>query len=131
MKLLNKKGFILVETLIVTLFVLTLFILVYQNLVPSLGEYERMSSYENYGKVYSLFLRIRKNRNITINEFVKEKKLELYNYFFEESLETEEQIKENNKIDIYVAQIISYAILKRNNIIKKIKEGAGLCWLNF
>lgn len=88
---------------------------------------ERMSSYENYGKVYSLFLRIRKNRNITINEFVKEKKLELYNYFFEESLETEEQIKENNKIDIYVAQIISYAILKRNNIIKKIKEGAGLC----
>ena len=92
---------------------------------------ERMSSYENYGKVYSLFLRIRKNRNITINEFVKEKKLELYNYFFEESLETEEQIKENNKIDIYVAQIISYAILKRNNIIKKIKEGAGLCWLNF
>ena len=31
MKLLNKKGFILVETLIVTLFVLTLFILVYQN----------------------------------------------------------------------------------------------------
>ena len=42
MKLLNKKGFILVETLIVTLFVLTLFILVYQNLVQSLGEYERM-----------------------------------------------------------------------------------------
>ena len=53
MKLLNKKGFILVETLIVTLFVLTLFILVYQNLVPSLGEYERMSSYDDVDSVYA------------------------------------------------------------------------------
>lgn len=88
---------------------------------------EKMSSYENYGKVYSLFLRVRNNKKITINEFVKEKKLELYNYFFEDVLEDEEQINENNKFDIYVAQIISYAILKRNSIIKKIKEGAGLC----
>ncbi len=88
---------------------------------------EKMSSYENYGKVYSLFLRVKKNKDIKINEFVKEKKLELYNYFFEEGLENEEQINENNKLDIYVAQIISYAILKRNFIIKRIKEGAGLC----
>ena len=56
MKLLNKKGFILVETLIVTLFVLTLFILVYQNLVPSLGEYERMSSYDDVDSVYAINL---------------------------------------------------------------------------
>lgn len=88
---------------------------------------EKMLSYENYGKVYSLFLRVKKNKNIKISEFVKEKKLELYNYFFEEDLENEEQINENNKLDIYVAQIISYAILKRNFIIKRIKEGAGLC----
>lgn len=88
---------------------------------------EKMSSYENYGKVYSLFLRVKKNKDIKINEFVKEKKLELYNYFFEEGLENEEQINENNKLDIYVAQIISYAILKRNFIIKRIKEGSGLC----
>lgn len=53
MKLLNKKGFILVETLVVTLFVLTLFILVYQNLVPSLGEYEMMSSYDDVDSVYA------------------------------------------------------------------------------
>ena len=88
---------------------------------------EKMSSYENYGKVYSLFLRVKKNKDIKINEFVKEKKLELYNYFFEEGLENEEQINENNKLDIYVAQIISYDILKRNYIIKRIKECAGLC----
>ena len=72
-------------------------------------------------------MRVKKNKDIKINEFVKEKKLELYNYFFEEGLENEEQINENNKLDIYVAQIISYAILKRNFIIKRIKEGAGLC----
>ena len=87
---------------------------------------EKTSSYENYGKVYSLYCRASKNRNITISQFVKEKKLELYNYFFEESLESEEKINENNKFDVYVAQMISYAILKRDSIIRKIKEGAGL-----
>lgn len=87
---------------------------------------EKSSSYENYGKVYSLYRRVQKNKNITINEFVKEKKIELYNYFFEENIETEDQINENNIFDIYVAQIISYAILKKNSIIKKIKEGANL-----
>ena len=87
---------------------------------------EKMSSYENYGKVYSLFRRVRNNKDITINQFVKEKKLELYNYFFEECLESEEQINEDNKFDVYVAQIISYAILKKHSIIKRIKEGAGL-----
>ena len=87
---------------------------------------EKMSAYENYGKVYSLYCRVKNNKNITINQFVKEKKLELYNYFFEEYLESEEQINENNKFDVYVAQIISYAILKKNSIIRRIKEGAGL-----
>lgn len=53
MKLLNKKGFILVETLIVTLFVVTLFILVYQNLVPSIGEYETMNNYDDVDSVYA------------------------------------------------------------------------------
>ena len=87
---------------------------------------EKSSSYEIYGKVYSLYNRARKNKDITINDFVKEKKIELYNYFFEENIENEDQINENNIFDIYVAQIISYAILKKNRIIKKIKEGANL-----
>lgn len=56
MKLLNKKGFILVETLVVTLFVVTLFILVYQNLVPSIGEYETMNDYDDIDSVYALNL---------------------------------------------------------------------------
>lgn len=53
MKLLNKRGFILVETLVVTLFVVTLFILVYQNLVPSIGEYESLSIYDDIDSVYA------------------------------------------------------------------------------
>lgn len=87
---------------------------------------EKSSSYEIYGKVYSLYNRARKNKDITINDFIKEKKIELYNYFFEENIENDDQINENNIFDIYVAQIISYAILKKNRIIKKIKEGANL-----
>ena len=88
---------------------------------------DEISAYENYGKVYSLYSRVRNNRCISISNFVKEKKIELYNYFFNESLESEHQINDNNRFDVYVAQIISYAILKKNSIIKKIKEGTGLC----
>lgn len=53
MKMLNKNGFILVETLIVTLFVLTIFILVYQNLVPSIGTYQSMTNYDDVDSVYA------------------------------------------------------------------------------
>ena len=53
MKLLNKKGFILVETLIVTIFVATLFILVYQNIVPSIGQYEALATYDDIDSVYA------------------------------------------------------------------------------
>ena len=53
MKMLNKKGFVLVETLIVTAFVVTLFIIVYQNVIPYIGEYEKMSSYDDVDSVYA------------------------------------------------------------------------------
>lgn len=53
MKLLNKKGFVLIETLIVAVFVVTLFIFVYQNVVPHIGEYETMTSYDDIDSVYA------------------------------------------------------------------------------
>ena len=53
MKLLNKKGFMLVETLIVTAFVMSLFVLVYQTVVPSMGTYEQMESYEDIDSIYA------------------------------------------------------------------------------
>lgn len=53
MKLLNKKGFALVETLIVTVFVMTMFILIYQNVVPMIGEYEKMANYDDIDSIYA------------------------------------------------------------------------------
>lgn len=53
MKMLNKKGFVFVETLIVTIFVVTIFIMVYQNIVPNIGEYEKMVSYDDIDSVYA------------------------------------------------------------------------------
>lgn len=53
MKMLNKKGFIMVETLIVTAFVVALFVLVYKTTVPFMGEYEQMTSYDDIDSVYA------------------------------------------------------------------------------
>ena len=52
MKKLNNKGFILVETLIVTVFVVSLFIVIYQATVPVLGEYEQQNKYDDIDSVY-------------------------------------------------------------------------------
>ena len=53
MKKLNKKGVILVETLVVTVFVMTLFMFVYQNTVPNLGAYEKLMYYDDIDSVYA------------------------------------------------------------------------------
>ena len=53
MKSLNKKGFILVETLIVTVFVVTMFIVIYQASVPILGDLEQYNRFEDIDIIYS------------------------------------------------------------------------------
>ncbi len=93
----------------------------YQNYID-----QKINNYENYSKVYSLFNGITQKENISINEFVKRERIKLYNYFFSENLESDSDINENNKFDVYIAQIISYAILKKKSIISKIKKGANL-----
>ena len=40
-KVLNSRGFILVETLIVGVFIMGIFSLLYANFFPLIGEYER------------------------------------------------------------------------------------------
>lgn len=52
-KNINKKGFILVETLIVSVFVIGIFSLLYTNLFPLIGEYER---YKNYNTVEATYI---------------------------------------------------------------------------
>ena len=38
----NKKGFVLTETLVVTIFVLLIFTILYNTAVPLLGRYEEI-----------------------------------------------------------------------------------------
>ena len=52
-KKVNKKGFMLVETLIVSVFVMGIFSLLYANFFPLVGEYER---YKNYNTVESTYI---------------------------------------------------------------------------
>lgn len=87
---------------------------------------EKVSTYETYVKVYSLFDKVKRNHSISISDFVKQEKLKLYNYFFKKSLKDDKEIDDSNKLDVYISQIISYAILKRKNTIDKIKKEANL-----
>ena len=52
-KIVNKSGFILVETLIVGVFIMGIFSLLYTNFFPLIGEYER---YKNYDTVESTYI---------------------------------------------------------------------------
>ncbi|MEG1495529.1 MAG: hypothetical protein RR047_02505 [Bacilli bacterium] len=52
MKRINNKGFLLVETLIVAVFIMTIFTFLYKNSVPLMGEYERRYNYDDIDSVY-------------------------------------------------------------------------------
>lgn len=66
MKKLNNKGFLMVETLIVSVFVLTIFVLVYQNSVPMVGIYKARERYDDIDSVYNANL----FRNLVIRDGV-------------------------------------------------------------
>ena len=51
-KIVNKKGFILVETLIVGVFIMGIFSLLYTNFFPLIGEYERYKDYDTVESTY-------------------------------------------------------------------------------
>ena len=52
MNKLNSKGFALVETVIVSVFVMGIFTLLYTNFYPLIGEYEKREGYDNIDSVY-------------------------------------------------------------------------------
>lgn len=52
----NNKGFLLMESLIVAVFVFTIFSFLYRNLVPLMGEYERRYNYDDIDSVYAAHL---------------------------------------------------------------------------
>ncbi len=68
MKKLNTKGFALVETLIVSVFVMVIFVLLYTNFYPLIGEYEKREGYDTISGVYKadIIKRFFSNSGITI-----------------------------------------------------------------
>lgn len=70
MRNLNKGGFALVETLVVSAFVMGIFTLLYTNYYPLIGEYEKRENYDNIDTVYKTDVIkkfINKNRNKSIS----------------------------------------------------------------
>lgn len=51
----NQKGFVLAETLIVTVFVMYIFTLIYSNFYPLIGEYEKREDYDTLDGKYAMF----------------------------------------------------------------------------
>lgn len=55
MKKLNNKGFVLLETLIVAVFVITIFSFIYSSVIPLLGRYEYLIDENNVENAYALY----------------------------------------------------------------------------
>ena len=53
MKKINNKGFALVETLIVSAFVIGIFSVMYANFYPMMGEYEKRENYDDISSIYN------------------------------------------------------------------------------
>lgn len=53
MKRINDRGVVLVEMLIVSIFVMTIFVFIYRNTVPMMGQYEKLSTFDDVDSVYA------------------------------------------------------------------------------
>lgn len=83
---------------------------------------EKQDCYESICKVNSLYEKNNKNTYISKEEFIQKEKITLYNYFFESDKKNIDEFSQNEIIDMLVAQIITYVILRKRNIIKRINE---------
>ena len=55
MKKINSKGFILAETLIVSVFLMSIFTMIYVNFYPLIGEYEKRENYDDVDGKYTAY----------------------------------------------------------------------------
>ena len=55
MKKNNQKGFVLAETLVVTVFLMVIFAMIYSNFYPLVGEYEKREVYDDVDGKYSAY----------------------------------------------------------------------------
>ena len=55
MKKINSSGFVLAETLVVTVFLMVIFGMLYSNFFPLVGEYEKREHYDNVDGKYAVY----------------------------------------------------------------------------
>lgn len=55
MKKINSSGFVLAETLVVTVFLMIIFSMIYASFLPLVGEYEKRENYDNVDGKYSVY----------------------------------------------------------------------------
>jgi len=55
MKKNNSNGFVLAETLIVTVFLMVIFSMIYSNFYPIIGEYEKRETYDDVDAKYAVY----------------------------------------------------------------------------
>lgn len=53
MKRINNNGVVLLETLIVCIFIMSISVFVYKNLIPLMGRYEKLESFDDVDSVYA------------------------------------------------------------------------------
>lgn len=54
MRRINKRGFMLIETMIVTVFIMTIFVFIYRNSVPMIGQYNKLDRFDDLDSVYAV-----------------------------------------------------------------------------
>lgn len=94
----NKKGFVLAETLVVTIFVLLIFTILYNSAVPLLGRYQRLLDYNDLDSTYDLY----HIRNLL-------KKDDNYNTIMSKDFAILKCAKNGNDNENYVENISNYA----------------------
>ena len=79
MKKFDNKGFALVETLIVSVFVVSLFLIVFNNFYPLMSEYEKREVYDDIDGVYAAYWikRLVEDSSLSIDELSNYKKDDL------------------------------------------------------
>lgn len=55
MKKINTRGFVLAETLVVTIFLMVIFTMLYSYFYPLIGEYEKRETYDDVDSIYSIY----------------------------------------------------------------------------
>lgn len=56
MKRVNNRGVVLLEMLIVSIFVMAIFVFIYRNTIPMMGQYEKLSTFDDVDSVYAVNL---------------------------------------------------------------------------